>query len=249
MKHTRLFLAITLVLILIIFAISIYIYLYRKSNEGFVQNQKIYAIITVCLLEEDFEKRKEQYITGISSLMNYIRLNQFNHPIIPIIVENNSTSESTFLNDFDIPVLYTHSNNKELCKMNRTHIGEFEMNDVHAVIKKYNIHDDDFIVKFTGRYIISPESEFMRVLASGNYDAIIKFGHFSSPLTHKDGDCITGLIGMRAKYVKQLRFTGRSIEHEWATMGSSIPDAQIYIPKKLGVYIWPGLGATEYFLV
>ena len=222
---------------------------YKNHIDGFTQNQKIYVIITVCLLEEDYQKRKEQYITGILSLMKYIGSNQFNRPIIPIIVENNSTTESTFLNDFDIPVLYTHSNNKELCKMNRTHIGEFEMNDVHAVIKKYNIHDDDFIVKFTGRYIISPESEFMRVLASGNYDAIIKFGHFSSPLTHKDGDCITGLIGMRAKYVKQLRFTGRSIEHEWATMGSSIPDAQIYIPQRLGVYIWPGLGATEYFLV
>lgn len=235
--------------IIVIICVSISIIYTLKSRETFTQEPNIYIIITVCLLEDDYEKRKKQYIQGITSLLNYINANKFRYKVVPVIVENNSQSEETFLNNFGIPVLYTHSNNKELCKINRTHIGEFEINDVHTVINKYKIHDDDFIVKFTGRYILTPESEFMEKLKSLEYDAIIKFGHFSNPLMKKDGDCITGLIGMRANYVKQLKFTGRSIEHEWAEMASSMNDTRIYIPTNLGVYIWPGLGATKYFLV
>jgi hypothetical protein len=165
---------------------------------------------------------------------------------IPVIVENNSKEDKTFLDDFGIPVLYTRNNDPAKCKMDRTFIGDIENKDVQACIKKFGISDDEFIVKFTGRYIVEPNSEFMTALFDMldtdpyKYDTIVKYGHYDSPKDYRLNEVVTGLIGMRAKYVKQITFNNRSIEYDWAEVSMKIPDEKVYMPDALGVQMCPG---------
>ncbi len=247
------------IIISIVIVCCIY-YKYSRNNrkrEGFSSNYKIYIIITTCLLEKDWERREKQYREGIQTMIDYISKNTTSHEVIPIIVENNSKSEHTFLDEFGIPVVYTHSNNIEMVNSNRSYIGKFEIEDIKAVIEKFNIRDEDYIIKFTGRYKLDKDCEFMDTLfkSGDKYDAIVKFGDFMSPSSKKMANSITGLIGMRCEYVKKISYNNQSIEHDWANVAMQIPDERVYIPNTLGLYLWPGMGwgpmsnITDYFLV
>ncbi len=62
---------------------------------------KIFFIITTCLLEHNFNIRKEEYTSSIQTLIQEIQ--KYNHLHIEshiIIVENNG-ARHTFLNDFE----------------------------------------------------------------------------------------------------------------------------------------------------
>ena len=235
--------------IVICSVILVILILYTYSNkEGFQTSNKIYIIMTTCLLEQDWERREKQYREGINTMLNYIKTHKTNHEVVPIIVENNSKSEKTFLNEFGIPVVYTHSNDIDKANANRSYIGKFEIDDIHNVMDKFNIHDDDFVVKFTGRYKLDKDCEFMNTLfqKGDTYDAIVKFGDFMNPVSHKMNNSITGLIGLRGKYVRKIQFKedvhDQSIEHQWAEVAMEIPDERVYIPTQLGLHLWPGMG-------
>jgi hypothetical protein len=205
---------------------------------------KIYFIATTSIYDET-KLRKMQYINGISLLKQKINdLNIENYKII--IVENNSFRE-TILNSLDCEVFYT--NNNFLRTNNR---GYKELKDVHDCINYYNINDEDFIVKITGRYFLNDDSEFMNEIKNinnTNFDCIIKYGSYSNPVNYKMNDCITGLIGMKCCYVKQIKYPNESecIEWKWAEVTNLIDDSKICMVDKLGIYICPG--SNNYFLV
>ena len=198
----------------------------------------IYIIITTCLINIDENKRKEQYIRGINSLIE--KVSGKNCKIV--IVENNGKRE-TFLDDFNLPVLYT-DNNKIVTK----NIGIKELKDIHDCIKHFDIQDDDLIVKMTGRYYFNKDSEFIDVLDE-KYDCIIRYGSYLKPTKEKCMDCITGLIAMKCKYVKQIEYPADNecVEWKYAKMTYQIPDDKIYVVNKLGINIAPG--SNKYFLV
>ena len=64
----------------------------------------------------------------------------------PIIVENNGLRE-TYLDELSCDVVYTTNN-----VSNFAHKGVNELLDIKEVINKYNIQDDDIVIKLTGRY-------------------------------------------------------------------------------------------------
>ena len=66
--------------------------------------------------------------------------------IKPIIVENCGYRQ-TYLDNFNCDILYTNNNVHECI-----HKGYNELLDIKEVIAKYNISDDDIIIKLTGRY-------------------------------------------------------------------------------------------------
>ena len=205
---------------------------------------KIYFIATTSLYYETI-LRQMQYINGISLLKQKINdLNIENYKII--IVENNSFRE-TILNSLNCEVFYT--NNNFLRTNNR---GYKELKDVHDCINYYNINDEDFIVKITGRYFLNDDSEFMNEIKNinnTNFDCIIKYGSYSNPVNYKMNDCITGLIGMKCHYVKQIKYPNESecVEWKWAEVTNLIDDSKICMVDKLGIYICPG--SNNYFLV
>jgi hypothetical protein len=205
----------------------------------------IYFLITTSYYEDN-DTRKTQYIYGIQKVLSSIQSNK----IKPIIIENNG-KRNTFFDDFGIDVFYTNNN-----RLNTRNIGTKELKDVIDCIHYYNITDNDFIVKMTGRYILSDDSFFIKKIneiANGkDIECIIRYdGYGSEPSIFKIPDCITGLIGMKCKYVKTMNnIDNNSIEVKWAEKSFEIPDEKLeIIQDKLGIYIWPTNYRDDYFLV
>lgn len=204
----------------------------------------IYIIITTALVQNNFEIRKQHYINGINSLLKK------NKGYKIIIVEGNG-ERRTFLDDFGVDVVYTSNN------INRpfNNTGHMEMKDIHDVISKYNIQDDDFIVKLTGRYFIDEISPFFDALEIGGYECIIKYGNYAGLYSDIPiNDCICSLIGMTGKYMKMVKVpkdNSVSLETNFANVALLIPRENQCILQNLGIYIAPSnyKGFTNFFLV
>ena len=207
----------------------------------------IFFIVTTSLFN-NCPVRQSQYITGINKLKKITEnLQMQNYKII--IVENNG-KRNTFLYKIGCEVYYTNNNFKQT-----NNNGNKELYDVLDTIKNYNIKDNDFIVKMTGRYILDDNSEFMNTIKNQdteNYDCVIKYGSFIRPVNYKMNDCITGLIGMSCYYVKQIKIITENnekgcIEWNWAKVTNLIDNNKICLVNKLGINICSG--SNNYFNV
>ena len=203
----------------------------------------IYIIITCCLLDEANEIRKIQYTQAITSIINYCD----NKDNIKIVLVENTGKKSSFLDDFKIPVLYTTTNS-----MQTANKGIKELNDINLCIHNFNIKDHDFIVKMTGRYVITNPCPFLNKLNDlyNEVDCIIRYGSYLEPAClYKTPDCITGLIGMRCKNVKNIitPTENECLEWAWAKESMRISDEKVCILPELGIYIAPS--SNNYFHV
>jgi hypothetical protein len=199
----------------------------------------IYFIVTTSIFN-NCNIRKQQYSTGIA------RLKQLAGEYKIIIVENNG-SRATFLDDMGCEVYYTRNN-----ALPTNNKGYKELRDVLDCIEKYKIKDTDFIVKITGRYILEAGSEFIQHIKSldtTGYDCILKYGSFGNPVDYKMKDCITGLIGMRCKFINQivLPTEHECVEWKWAEATYLIEDDKIHKVNKLGIQMCPG--SNTYFRI
>lgn len=203
----------------------------------------IYWILTTSLIEKDFEKRKEQYIRGIQSVLTLLE----NIDVKIIIVENNG-SRTTFLDMFSsqCSIYYTENNKLD------THYGVKELYDILSCIDHFKIKDDDYVVKMTGRYYLNisscPFADEIKNLNTTHYDAVLKYGWWEKPSSTKVEDCILGLICMKTKYVKQIdaSFKIDHLEHRWARVTLPIPDKSVKVMDRLGIYISPGAIQTPF---
>jgi len=211
-----------------------------SQYESFIDNKNsnvIYFIITASINDIEDITRREQYINGITSVLNYTT---YLSNCKVIVVENNGL-RPTYLDSMGVDVYYTDNNSLGLEK------GTTELLDINACINKYNIRDDDFVVKMTGRYKLDLNSPFMNEISRLNTDTecIIRYGSFYEPDNNKN-DCITGLIGIRCKYIKMIK-SSPIIEHAWAATSQLIEPSKVIVLNPLGIYICPG--SNEYFLV
>ena len=160
-----------------------------------------------------------------------------------IIIENNG-HKNTFLNNYTYDVFYTNNN-----YLNTNNKGFKELKDIIDCINYFKIDDEDFIVKITGRYLLHDNSEFIQKLKENNYDCIIKYGSYLNPVNYKMNDCITGLIGMKSKYIKDIEFPSENecVEWKWAEITQKINNEKICIVNNLGINICPG--SNKYFSV
>ena len=110
----------------------------------------------------------------------------------------------TFLDDFNCDVLYTTHNDLKF----RFKSGN-ELADIKAVINKYNIQDDDVIIKLTGRYKLQDLS-FIQLVKdnSSTYDAFIKFFNVCSR-KFMHNDCVLGLFAIKCKHLKNFNYSFR----------------------------------------
>jgi len=204
----------------------------------------IYFIITTCIFN-DCLRRQSQYINGINKLNQVIKnLNFDNYKVI--IVENNGI-RNTYLDELGCEVYYTTNNISQPFEK-----GYKELSDVLDCIEKYKINDTDFIVKMTGRYVLNDDSEFMNIVKdihNTKYECVIRYGYYETPVNYKTDDCITGLIGMTCRYVKQIEKPNNDecVEWKWAKVTNLIDNDKIYLVNKLGINICPG--CSEYFMV
>lgn len=174
----------------------------------------IYIIITTCInnkygIRNDIN-RQNRYIECINQLLVLIKNNDNLHPII---VENNG-KRNTFLNNLDCDVVYTENN-----KYKFHHKGGNELLDIKGVISKYNIQDDDMIIKLTGRYKII-NSNFIDLIINNcdQTDVFVKFFNVCTKKYHNNkDDCVLGLFALKCKYVKKFDYKyKKSAECEFA---------------------------------
>jgi hypothetical protein len=162
----------------------------------------IYLIITTSLIDKINDKNNTRQKHRNATYLNSIRKTLSHLPleIVPIIVENNGKRE-TILDSFPCKVHYTDNNKKDFY-----HKGVNELNDIHEVIDKYNIQDDDFIIKITGRYHVNSSEFFKRVIDNqSSYDAFIKFYNVCT-LKFLDNDLVLGLFAIRCNYLKLFSY-------------------------------------------
>ena len=120
---------------------------------------KTYFIVNTCILDSEPSLRDEQYKNGISKL---IELTKYMENIQIIIVENNGGKQK-YLEDYNgvnCTTFYTNNNRH----IETGNIGIKEFIDVINCISRFDICDDDFIVKMNGRYVLNDDSEFIAAL-------------------------------------------------------------------------------------
>jgi hypothetical protein len=211
---------------------------------------KVYFIVTTCLLQENFEIRKKEYIDSINTLIQEV--SKYNNlETFIYIVENNGT-RYTFLNDFslnnkNVKVIYTNHN--QIATPNK---GLKELLDFFFILQECKeIGDQDIVVKLTGRYRFGEDSTFLNILYNyyNDYDAFIRSGAFMYPSQKKDErdqyDCLTGVFGVRAhimrnkleSYIQNLR------NYEWVEwviimiIQNVLPNERIKFFDYLGLWI------------
>jgi hypothetical protein len=121
---------------------------------------KTYFIVNACILDSEPSIRDEQYKNGISKL---IELTKDMENIQIIIVENNGGKQKyleDYNNDVNCTTFYTNNNRH----IETGNIGIKELIDVIHCISRFDIGDDDFIVKMNGRYVLNDDSEFIAAL-------------------------------------------------------------------------------------
>lgn len=166
----------------------------------------IYLIITTCInnkygLKND-EIRKNNYINSISRTLSVLP-----PTISPIIVENSNIS-SSYLDDFNIPVVYTNNNQLKYC-----HKGVNELKDIKEVIRRFNIQDSDIIIKLTGRYYPFNDSFFKLVEQNPEKDAFVSFYNVCR-LEYMKYDCVLGMYALRCKYLNQFTYSNPNYSAE-----------------------------------
>lgn len=206
---------------------------------------KIYCIVTTSLIQEKYFIREQQYRRGISTLLATCAGTN----IQIILVENNGLT-SSFLDNFGLDVFYTNNNNK----YDTTNYGIKEAHDVVDCIEHYGIGDDDYVIKMTGRYFLSDYSPFFDEvfnLETTDYHAIIKYGWWEPSPRTKHENCITGLICMKAKYIKKIDIPTdihTCLEICWAKLTIPIPDEKICSLNMLGLNISPKCYNNDTFM-
>jgi len=172
----------------------------------------IYLIITASIANKsgsrNAEHRKKRYIDSITQILSLI---QTDASIKPIIVENNGLRE-TYLDGLSCDVVYTNNN---VCSF--SHKGVNELLDIKEVINKYNIQDDDIVIKLTGRYKIL-NLTFIELVKNNIdvYDAFVKFFNVCTRRFMFD-DCVLGLFAIKCKYLKNFEYKcAKSPECEFA---------------------------------
>ncbi len=206
-----------------------------------------YFIVTASLIKNRYEaKREREYKEGISALKQSLQKfpNLAAHSKI-IIVENNG-KRPTFLDSLGVDVLYTETN-----MLPESNKGIKELLDILITIKEYNLKDTDFVVKLTGRYRILPESPFMKAVAdrSPTTNAIVRYGWFEHKvgLMKKYHHVLTGIIGLRVKYIKQIYLEPNlpfDIEQMWAETIHTLPDSTVQMLPILGIEMCVADGPT-----
>ena len=181
----------------------------------------IYIIVTTSINNKtgnkDADERKRRYIDCISSLLQLLEEHESTTTsaasmIKPIIVENNGTRQ-TFLDELGCDVIYTQNNFLDRHK----HKGVNELFDIKEVIERYNILDDDVIVKLTGRYKVK-DMHFLNEVRDNmhTYDAFVKFFNVCT-FEYMDFDCVLGLFALKAKYLRTFTYEcNKSPEREFA---------------------------------
>jgi len=193
--------------------------------------------------------------TTISMLRNNINENGINDYNV-LIVDNGSPLTSKDIVSFGEYDIY-YTNNKQRFKNKNI---DLQLHDMLNCIDKYDIKDDDFVIKIDYNCIAHPSSSFIKRIQElccdyNKFDCVICYGIINNTVESKIGKCINYVYGMRCKYLKNLNdgnlptYSGCILYKDWASVSFDIPDDKTICMKTLGFYIHAEDGATKYISI
>jgi len=169
---------------------------------------KVYLIMTACINNTSGIKwgarRRSEYFLGLANALNFCP------PCIkPILVENSCENKS-YLDVFNCDVVYTQDNSHLIEGDVVLHKGSREMIDIKKVIEKYDIQDDDIIIKLTARYLLFKPDFFVKVLENLEKDCIFRELNVCTSVVD-DISIVMGLFSIRCKYLKQFEYRNHGV--------------------------------------
>lgn len=191
----------------------------------------IHLLISTCVMAGDRD-RKNTYLHRISHAFNEFRKVV---PDIRVVVLNNCGEQNAdyllLLEDDDLQLF--HTVNQFIPTLNK---GWKELKDVKEYIDYYNVPDDDFIIKLTGRYLIEETSPFLKALKdewTTETECMIRLGDYDdrdikSIEIGDDIDCLCGLVGFSCKRLKEMPLPF----HEYQCLEWIMAEASINIEPK-----------------
>ncbi len=162
-----------------------------------------YIIVTACINnkvgDKDNKLRELRYKECINNLIDITK----NEGDIKIIVVENNGKRKTYLDDLDCDILYTSNNT-----LNFPNKGINELLDIKDVIKEYNISDEDFVFKLTGRYkVLNLDLINLVKRLSDRFEAFVKFFNVCTLKFHENkDDCVLGYFAIKCKYLKTFEY-------------------------------------------
>jgi hypothetical protein len=149
----------------------------------------IKVVCSAALIERDYERRKQEYIKGLSIIRGY--------GYEPYVIEACAKHGPTFLETCVLPgrVFYSSVNNPKLKNK-----GVNEAATMLEGFYHFAFNDDDMIIKVTARYYLV--SDYFITLAEENpeCDAFV----LMDPIYPGSGNVITGCFALRYKYFKEM---------------------------------------------
>jgi len=143
--------------------------------------QDIKIICTAALLNNQYEMRKQEYEKALKQIIAF--------GYEPYIVEACKQSGPTFLDSYSSHVLYSNVNDARLKNK-----GVNEARSLIEATKVFNFHDNDMVIKLTGRYYLNSDMFIKLIKANPEYDAFVKVDAY--------GQVLTGCFGIRYKHLK-----------------------------------------------
>ncbi len=182
-------------------------YLYSKQSSIMIYFLLTTSVINKYLKEEQKhaersdELRKERYMTSIMKNIQILS----SYPNVKVLIVENNGSGNTYLNVFQeqykASILYTNYN-----QHNYYHKGYAEMYDIKAVIKAFELKDDDIIIKMTGRYHMVNDYFVKSIVENEEkYDAFFKFYNVCLK-RYMHNDCILGAFALRVKHLRAFEY-------------------------------------------
>jgi hypothetical protein len=164
---------------------------------------KVYLILTASIHNTSGIKfparRRAEYFLALANALNFCP-----SQIKPILVENSCENQS-YLDVFNCDVVYTNDNSHLIEDGYVLHKGSRELIDIKKVIEKYDIQDDDIIIKLTARYQLFKPDFFVSVLENLEKDCIFRQLNVCDN-TNDDISIVMGLFAIRCKYLKEFKY-------------------------------------------
>ena len=164
---------------------------------------QIHILFTSALISEQFDQRKEEYITSFQQLRSF--------GLDPWIIEATNTDRS-FFDELSIRVLYPQVNKDSISNK-----GFNEMHSLFACLPYLDFDDNDIVIKITGRYLLK-DRHFIDTIEQtlSDYDVWGTYGKNFVTTRH----LFTGCIAMRWR---DLKHWISDVERIFAALHSTAP--------------------------
>lgn len=146
---------------------------------------EVKILYTAALIHNQFDSRKEEYLHSLFLLDTYGFLKK------TYIVDSCTKQEASFFESYSNQVIYAGTNDHKWINKG--------VNEALAILKAldhFSFHENDLIIKLTGRYFLDSDKFLKIVEDHPEIDLFVKFDPY--------GQVFTGCYAIRCRYLREF---------------------------------------------